>query len=301
MAARPRAPGAAASRKRTSELVAARLESFACAPRHRTAKRGTWEEPRAARRHGRASRSGRRTRSRTAATTAWRPAPTAIPAMLSARHAPRAHARAATVHFPAGRRRRGRMVKDGLFRRFLRMSLFGMHNQPGALGRFAVRCRADDGGQHFLRHRHQPRGARARPESGVEPGARGGPRRTTIQSIVSRNVRPVRDRGGLGDGIARQERLPDVIPQSARLSAAGEASAADLARIAHVAAGSGATANRSFADPSFRRSSTTPAKPRSFRRAASGLSDRTRCGATSRSSWPRSFSYRAQPKCPAAT
>jgi len=79
------------------------------------------------------------------------------------------------------------MVDDGLFRRFPCESLFGMHNRPGmALGRFAVRSGPMMAGGAFFDIDVAGRGAHgARPESGIDPVLAAAHIATAIQSIVS--------------------------------------------------------------------------------------------------------------------
>ena len=85
------------------------------------------------------------------------------------------------------------MVDDGLFRRFPCEAIFGMHNRPGMpLGRFAVRAGAMMAGGAFFDIDVTGRGAHgARPESGIDSVLVAAHIATALQSIVSRNVRPV--------------------------------------------------------------------------------------------------------------
>jgi amidohydrolase len=148
------------------------------------------------------------------------------------------------------------MVEDGLFRRFPCHSLFGMHNRPGMpLGRFAVRSGAMMAGGAFFDIDVIGRGAHgARPESGVDPVLAAAHIATALQSIVSRNVRPVETAVVSVTQIHAGDAY-NVIPQSARLSGTVRAFSNEvmeligrnLARIAEgVAAGFGATARTDF-------------------------------------------------------
>jgi amidohydrolase len=148
------------------------------------------------------------------------------------------------------------MVEDGLFRRFPCHSLFGMHNRPGMpLGRFAVRSGAMMAGGAFFDIHVAGRGAHgARPESGVDPVLAAAHIATALQSIVSRNVRPV-DTAVVSVTQIHAGDAYNVIPQSAKLSGTVRAFSNEvmeligrnLARIAEgVAAGFGASAKTDF-------------------------------------------------------
>jgi len=174
-----------------------------------------------------------------------------------------AHARSfdGTVHFifqPAEEGIGGAkaMVEDGLFRRFPCDALFGMHNRPGmALGRFAVRSGPMMAGGAFFDIEVTGRGAHgARPESGIDSVLVAAHIATALQSIVSRNVRPV-ETAVLSVTQIHAGDAYNVIPQSARLSGTVRAFSTEvmemigrnIARIAEgVAAGFGATAKADF-------------------------------------------------------
>jgi amidohydrolase len=85
------------------------------------------------------------------------------------------------------------MVKDGLFAEFPCDVIFGMHNRPGlAVGKFQIRPGAMMAGGAFFDIAIKGRGAHgARPESGVDPVLVASHITAALQSIVSRNVRPV--------------------------------------------------------------------------------------------------------------
>src|SRR6478736_5453783 len=103
-----------------------------------------------------------------------------------------------TVHFifqPAEEGRGGAeaMIKDGLFNEFPCEVIFGMHNRPGlAVGKFQIRPGPMMAGGAFFDIAIAGKGAHgARPESGVDPVVVASHITTALQSIVSRNVRPV--------------------------------------------------------------------------------------------------------------
>src|ERR1051326_7250052 len=85
------------------------------------------------------------------------------------------------------------MVKDGLFDEFPCEAVFGMHNRPGlAVGKFQIRPWPMMAGGAFFDIAITGKGAHgARPESGVDPVVVASHITTALQSIVSRNVRPL--------------------------------------------------------------------------------------------------------------
>jgi amidohydrolase len=148
------------------------------------------------------------------------------------------------------------MVEDGLFSRFPCDAIFGMHNRPGmGLGRFAVRSGPMMAGGAFFDIDVVGRGAHgARPESGIDSVLVAAHIATALQSIVSRNVRPVETAVVSVTQIHGGDAY-NVIPQSARLSGTARAFSNEVmeligrntARIAQgVAAGFGATATTDF-------------------------------------------------------
>jgi hippurate hydrolase len=179
----------------------------------------------------------------------------------AAQHLARTRGFDGTVHFifqPAEEGIGGAkaMVEDGLFRRFPCEALFGMHNRPGmGLGRFAVRSGPMMAGGAFFDIDVAGRGAHgARPESGIDPVLAAAHIATAIQSIVSRNVRPIETAVVSVTQIHAGDAY-NVIPQSARLSGTVRAFSTEvmemigrnLARIAQgVAAGFGAGAKTDF-------------------------------------------------------
>jgi amidohydrolase len=85
------------------------------------------------------------------------------------------------------------MVEEGVFDRFPCDAIFGMHNTPGlAVGKFTIRAGPMMAGGGFFDITVLGRGAHgARPESGVDPVIAASHIAAALQTIVSRNVRPV--------------------------------------------------------------------------------------------------------------
>jgi amidohydrolase len=148
------------------------------------------------------------------------------------------------------------MIDDGLFKRFPCEAVFGMHNRPGMpLGKFAVRSGPMMAGGAFFDIDVTGLGAHgARPEAGIDPVLVAAHIATALQSIVSRNVRPVETAVVSVTQIHGGDAY-NVIPQTARLSGTVRAFSNDtmtligknLARIAEgVAAGFGASAKTDF-------------------------------------------------------
>jgi hippurate hydrolase len=111
------------------------------------------------------------------------------------------------------------MLEDGLFERFPCDSLFGMHNRPKlAVGRFSVHRGPMMAGGAFFDIDITGVGAHgARPESSVDPLMVGVQIASTLQTIVSRNIRPV-DTAVLSVTQFHAGDAYNVIPQTSRLS-----------------------------------------------------------------------------------
>jgi amidohydrolase len=111
------------------------------------------------------------------------------------------------------------MIADGLFEKFPCEVVFGIHNRPGlALGKFAVRAGPMMAGGGFFDIRVTGKGSHgARPETGVDPVLVAAHIVIALQSIVSRNVRPI-DAAVLSVTKINGGDAYNVIPQTAQLS-----------------------------------------------------------------------------------
>ncbi len=85
------------------------------------------------------------------------------------------------------------MVEDGLFDRFPCDAVFGMHNRPGlAVGKFQIRTGPMMAGGAYFDISVTGRGAHgARPEAGIDPVVTASHIAIALQTIVSRNIRPL--------------------------------------------------------------------------------------------------------------
>ncbi len=111
------------------------------------------------------------------------------------------------------------MIDDGLFERFPCDWVFGMHNRPKLpVGQFCVRSGPMMAGGAFFDIDITGVGAHgARPETGIDSIVVGVQIASTIQTIVSRNVRPV-DTAVVSITQFHAGDAYNVIPQTARLS-----------------------------------------------------------------------------------
>ena len=111
------------------------------------------------------------------------------------------------------------MIADGLFEKFPCDAVFGMHNRPGLpLGQFAVRAGPMMAGGAFFDIRVTGKGAHAaRPEAGIDPVLVASHIAIALQSIVSRNVRPL-DAAVVSVTKISGGDAYNVIPQTAQLS-----------------------------------------------------------------------------------
>jgi hippurate hydrolase len=166
-----------------------------------------------------------------------------------------------TVHFifqPAEEGRGGgeAMIKDGLFERFPCDAIFGMHNRPGlAVGKFQIRSGPMMAGGAYYDITVTGRGAHgARPESGIDPVLVASHITTALQSVVSRNVRPL-DTAVLSVTQIHAGDAYNVIPEQAFMRGTVRAFSSEtmmlieqnIERIASgVAAGFGAAAELDF-------------------------------------------------------
>ena len=148
------------------------------------------------------------------------------------------------------------MVKDGLFERFPCDTIFGMHNRPGlAVGKFQIRTGPMMAGGAYFDIAITGKGAHgARPESGIDPVIVASHITTALQTVVSRNVRPL-DTAVLSVTQIHAGDAYNVIPEQAFIRGTVRAFDAkimalieqNMGRIASgVASGFGATAELDF-------------------------------------------------------
>jgi amidohydrolase len=148
------------------------------------------------------------------------------------------------------------MVKDGLFERFPCDAVFGMHNRPGlTVGKFQIRTGPMMAGGAYFDIVVNGRGAHgARPESGIDPVIVASHITTALQTVVSRNVRPL-DTAVLSVTQIHAGDAYNVIPEQAFIRGTARAFDANtlalieqnMRRIASgVASGFGATAEVDF-------------------------------------------------------
>ena len=148
------------------------------------------------------------------------------------------------------------MVKDGLFERFPCDTIFGMHNRPGlAVGKFQIRTGPMMAGGAYFDIAITGKGAHgARPESGIDPVIIASHITTALQTVVSRNVRPL-DTAVLSVTQIHAGDAYNVIPEQAFIRGTVRAFDANImalieqnmGRIASaVASGFGATAELDF-------------------------------------------------------
>jgi hippurate hydrolase len=148
------------------------------------------------------------------------------------------------------------MVDDGLFDRFPCDAIFGMHNRPGlAVGKFQIRTGPMMAGGAYFDIAVSGKGAHgARPESGVDPVVVASHIAIALQTIVSRNIRPV-DTAVVSVTKIHAGAAYNVIPESAALGGTARCFSRDtmtlieanMRRIASgVAGGFGAEAELDF-------------------------------------------------------
>ena len=148
------------------------------------------------------------------------------------------------------------MVKDGLFERFPCDEIFGMHNRPGlAVGKFQIRTGPMMAGGAYFDIAVTGRGAHgARPEAGIDPVIVASHITTALQTVVSRNVRPL-DTAVLSVTQIHAGDAYNVIPEQAFMRGTVRAFSSatmtlieqNMGRIASgLAAGFGATAELDF-------------------------------------------------------
>jgi amidohydrolase len=148
------------------------------------------------------------------------------------------------------------MVKDGLFDRFPCDAIFGMHNRPGLdVGKFQIRTGPMMAGGAYFDITVAGRGAHgARPEAGIDPVIIASHITTAMQTIVSRNLRPL-DTAVVSVTQIHTGDAYNVIPEQAFIRGTVRAFSSDtmmlieqnMARIASgVAGGFGGTAELNF-------------------------------------------------------
>ncbi|MBV8935365.1 MAG: amidohydrolase [Alphaproteobacteria bacterium] len=148
------------------------------------------------------------------------------------------------------------MVEDGLFERFPCDAIFGMHNRPGlAIGKFQIRTGPMMAGGAYFDIAVTGRGAHgARPEAGIDPVIIASHITTALQTVVSRNIRPL-DTAVLSVTQIHAGDAYNVIPEQAFIRGTARAFAPEtlalieqnMRRIASgVAGGFGATAEVDF-------------------------------------------------------
>jgi amidohydrolase len=148
------------------------------------------------------------------------------------------------------------MVKHGLFDRFPCDAIFAMHNRPGlAIGKFQIRTGPMMAGGAYFDIAVTGEGAHgARPEAGIDPVIVASHITTALQTIVSRNVRPI-DTAVLSVTQIHAGDAYNVIPERAFIRGTARAFSDDtlaliernMGRIASgVAAGFGATTELNF-------------------------------------------------------
>jgi amidohydrolase len=148
------------------------------------------------------------------------------------------------------------MVDDGLFEKFPCDAIFGMHNRPSVpVGKFNVKPGPMMAGGAFFDILVTGKGAHgARPESGVDSALVAAQIAVSLQTIVSRNVRPI-DTAVVSVTKIHAGDAYNVIPQTARLGGTARAFSTEvmaklessMRRIAKgVAESHGATAEVDF-------------------------------------------------------
>ena len=148
------------------------------------------------------------------------------------------------------------MVDEGLFEKFPCEAIFGMHNRPSLpVGQFNVKAGPMMAGGAFFDIMITGKGSHgARPETGVDSALVAAQIAVSLQTIVSRNVRPI-DTAVVSVTKIHAGDAYNVIPQTARLGGTARAFSSDvmaklessMKRIAKgVAESHGATAEVDF-------------------------------------------------------
>ena len=111
------------------------------------------------------------------------------------------------------------MIRDGLFEKFPMEAIFGMHNRPSSpVGQFVIRPGPMMAGGAFFDIRIDGKGAHGgRPDASVDPVLVAAHITTALQSIVSRNIKPI-DPLVISVTQVHAGEAYNVIPQSATMS-----------------------------------------------------------------------------------
>jgi amidohydrolase len=144
------------------------------------------------------------------------------------------------------------MVDDGLITRFGVGEVYGMHNYPGMpVGQFGIRAGPIMAAADYITIDIQGQGGHAaRPQFTIDPVLVGAHMITSMQSIVARNVDPVKS-GVVSITMVQAGNTDNVIPQTVRLRGTARSLAEDVrtlleqrlhAIVEHTAAAFGAKA-----------------------------------------------------------
>jgi len=148
------------------------------------------------------------------------------------------------------------MVEDGLITRFGIGEFYGMHNYPGMpVGQFGIRAGPIMAAADYITIDIEGQGGHAaRPQFTIDPVLVGAHMITAMQSIVSRNVDPVKS-GVVSITMVQAGNTDNVIPQTVRLRGTARSLAEDVrslqeqrlhAIVEHTAAAFGAKAKLTY-------------------------------------------------------
>jgi hippurate hydrolase len=148
------------------------------------------------------------------------------------------------------------MVEDGLISRFDVAEVYGMHNYPGMpVGAFGIRPGPMMAAADYLTIDIEGNGAHAaRPHLGIDPVVIGAHMITAMQTIVSRNVDPLKS-AVVSITMVQAGNTDNVIPQTVRLRGTARSLAEDVrvlleerlhAIVQHTAAAFGAKATLNY-------------------------------------------------------
>jgi hippurate hydrolase len=148
------------------------------------------------------------------------------------------------------------MVDDGLITRFGIGEFYGMHNYPGMpVGSFGIRPGPMMAAADYITIDIEGHGAHAaRPHLGIDPVVIGAQMITAMQTIVSRNVDPLKS-AVVSITMVQAGNADNVIPQSVRLRGTARSLAEEVrvqleerlnALVEHTAAAFGATAKLTY-------------------------------------------------------